>query len=273
LETTQYDHWVIREALHNCIAHQDYHLHGRINLVETPLMLILTNVGSFLPGSVETVIQQDAPPEVYRNLFLSTAMVNLNMIDTQGGGIRKMFETQMRRYFPLPDYDLSQPDRVVVRIQGEILDERYTGLLIERTDLDLWTVILLDKVQRGLRISREGNKALKKLKLVEGRYPNLFISSRLASATGEEVLHIRYKGFEKKYYKDLIVALIREHGPVTREKINSLLMDKLPEVLTEKQKKTKIHNLLYELSTRKGKIENQGSRKHPQWTIKGNNKQ
>jgi ATP-dependent DNA helicase RecG len=273
LETTQYDHWVIREALHNCIAHQDYHLHGRINLVETPLMLILTNVGSFLPGSVETVIQQDAPPEVYRNLFLSTAMVNLNMIDTQGGGIRKMFETQMRRYFPLPDYDLSQPDRVVVRIQGEILDERYTRLLIERTDLDLWTVILLDKVQRGLRISREGNKALKKLKLVEGRYPNLFISSRLASATGEEVLHIRYKGFENKYYKDLIEALIREHGPVTREKINSLLMDKLPEVLTKKQKKTKIHNLLYELSTRKGKIENQGSRKHPQWTIKGNNKQ
>jgi ATP-dependent DNA helicase RecG len=273
METTQYDHWVIREALHNCIAHQDYHLHGRINLVETPLMLILTNVGSFLPGSVETVIQQDAPPEVYRNLFLSTAMVNLNMIDTQGGGIRKMFETQMRRYFPLPDYDLSQPDRVVVRIQGEILDERYTRLLIERTDLDLWTVILLDKVQKGFRISREGNKALKKLKLVEGRYPNLFISSRLASATGEEVLHIRYKGFENKYYKDLIEALIREHGPVTREKINSLLMDKLPEVLTEKQKKTKIHNLLYELSTRKGKIENQGSRKHPQWTIKGNNKQ
>jgi hypothetical protein len=33
--------WVIREALHNCIAHQDYDLHGRINLVETPSKLIL----------------------------------------------------------------------------------------------------------------------------------------------------------------------------------------------------------------------------------------
>ncbi|MCK4825433.1 putative DNA binding domain-containing protein, partial [bacterium] len=235
METTQYDHWVIREALHNCIAHQDYHLHGRINLVETPLMLILTNVGSFLPGSVETVIQQDAPPEVYRNLFLATAMVNLNMIDTQGGGIKKMFETQMRRYFPLPDYDLSQPDRVVVRIQGEILDERYTRLLIERTDLDLWTVILLDKVQKGFRISREEHKALKRLKLIEGRYPNLFISSRLAFEMGEEARHIRYKGLDKRYYKDLILALIREHGPVSREKINELLLDKLPEILTEKQ--------------------------------------
>jgi len=268
METTQYDHWVIREALHNCIAHQDYHLHGRINLVETPLMLILTNVGSFLPGSVETVIQQDAPSEVYRNLFLATAMVNLNMIDTQGGGIKKMFETQMRRYFPLPDYDLSQPDRVVVRIQGEILDERYTRLLIERTDLDLWTVILLDKVQKGLRISREGNKALKRLNLVEGRYPNLFISSRLASEMGEESRHIRYKGFDKRYYKDLILALIREHGPISRGKINELLLDKLPEILTEKQKKTKIHNLLSELSRREGKIENRGSRKYPRWIMR-----
>jgi len=270
METTQYDHWVIREALHNCIAHQDYHLHGRINLVETPYMLILTNMGSFLPGSVETVIQQDAPPEVYRNPFLASAMVSLNMIDTQGGGIKKMFETQMGRYFPLPDYDLSQPDRVAVKIRGEILDERYTRLLIERTDLDLWMVILLDKVQKGFHISHEEHKSLKKYKLVEGRYPNLFISSRLASATGEEVLHIRYKGLDKKYYKDFILALIREHGPISRKKINELLLDKLPEILTEKQKKTKIHNLLSELSRREGKIVNLGSRKYPSWIMRKN---
>jgi ATP-dependent DNA helicase RecG len=270
METTQYDHWVIREALHNCIAHQDYHLHGRINLVETPYMLILTNMGSFLPGSLETVIQQDAPPEVYRNPFLASAMVSLNMIDTQGGGIKRMFETQMGRYFPLPDYDLSQPDRVVVKIRGEILDERYTSLLIERTDLDLWMVILLDKVQKGFNISRKEHKELKRLKLVEGRYPNLFISSRLASEMGEEAQYIRYKGLDKKYYKDLILALIRELGPISREKINELLLDKLPEILTEKQKKTKIHNLLSELSRREGKIVNQGSRKYPSWIMRKN---
>lgn len=273
MEITQYDHWVIREALHNCIAHQDYDLHGRINLVETPSMLILTNMGSFLPGSVETVIRQDAPPEMYRNPFLAAAMVNLNMIDTQGGGIKKMFQTQMNRYFPLPDYDLDQPDRVAVKIRGDILDEGYTMFLMERTDVDLWTVILLDKVQKGFRISKHEHGRLKKLKLVEGRYPNLFISSSLASATGEEARHIRYKGFDKRYYKDLILDLIREHGPVSRGKIDELLMDKLPEVLTEKQKKTKINNLLYELSGREGKIENRGSRKHSSWIIKDNNNQ
>jgi ATP-dependent DNA helicase RecG len=113
-EITQYDPWVVREALHNCIAHQNYGVHGRINVVETPTSILLSNVGSFLPGDVEKVIRQDAPLEIYRNPFLAEAMVSLNMIDTQGGGIKRMFQAQIKRFFPLPDYDLSEPDRVAV---------------------------------------------------------------------------------------------------------------------------------------------------------------
>ena len=146
---TQYDTWVIREALHNCIAHQDYGLCGRIQVVETPDTLLLTNVGSFLPGNVETVIFQDAPLEIYRNTFLAAAMVNLNMIDTQGGGIKRMFQKQRNRFFPMPDYDLSQPERVSVKIGGRILDEHYARLLMSQTDLDLETIILLDPCKSG----------------------------------------------------------------------------------------------------------------------------
>ena len=110
-EITQYDPWVVREALHNAIAHQDYRRHGRIVVVEFPDRVLVTNVGNFLPGDVETVIRQDAPQAIYRNPFLADAMVELNLIDTQGGGIKRMFETQRRRSFPLPDYDLSDPGR------------------------------------------------------------------------------------------------------------------------------------------------------------------
>lgn len=265
-EISQYDSWVIREALHNCIAHQDYSLRGRINVVETPTGILLTNVGSFLPGNVETVIRQDAPLEIYRNYFLADAMVNLNMIDTQGGGIKRMFQKQAKRFFPLPDYDLSNPNRVVVLIRGEILDEKYSALLMERSDLDLWTIILLDKIQKRLPVAHEDHKRLKALGLVEGRYPNLFISGRVAKLTGHEARHIKDKGFNKQYYIDLIVKLIGELGPVGRSKIDELILDKLPEILTYKQKKNKIHNLLYELS-RDGVILNTGSRIRPKWNI------
>jgi ATP-dependent DNA helicase RecG len=265
-EITQYDPWVIREALHNSIAHQDYSLHGRIVIVEFPDRVVLTNVGSFLPGDVETVIRQDAPQAIYRNPFLADAMVELNLIDTQGGGIKRMFETQRRRSFPLPDYDLTNPAQVAVSISGHILDERYSRLLMERTDLDLGQVMLLDRVQKRQRISGEDHRRLKAEGLVEGRFPNLLIAGRIARVTGHPSRHIRERGFDKKYYQDLILALIREHGPVSRADIDRLLLDKLPEILSQGQKEHKIHNLLSELS-RKGVIRNEGSRGKPRWLM------
>ncbi|MBW2742281.1 MAG: putative DNA binding domain-containing protein [Deltaproteobacteria bacterium] len=267
IEATQYDPWVIREVIHNCIAHQDYELGGRINVVENPASLIFTNAGSFLPGSVEQVIGQDAPQEIYRNPFLAEAMVQLNMIDTRGGGIKKMFTLQMERFFPLPDYDLKEPYRVKVHIRGEIIDEKYSRLLIDNADLDIWTVILIDKVQKRVRITKDEHSRLKKQRLIEGRYPNLFVAAKIASATGMKARHIRDRGFDKKYYQDMILALIREHAPVKRQDIDELILPKLPEVLSQKQKKAKIHNLLFELSAKMNKIKNIGSRKCPQWVL------
>lgn len=271
IELTQYDPWVIREALHNCIAHQDYGLRGRINIVETPDSLILSNAGGFLPGNVAAVISQDAPSELYRNPFLAEAMVNLNMIDTQGGGIKRMFQAQRRRFFPLPDYDLGQPERVIVAIRGRILDERYTRLLMANTDLDLATIMLLDRVQKRQRISPEEHRRLKAAKLVEGRYPNLIVAGQVAAVMGQKARHIRERGFNTRYYQDLLLALIREHQPVLREDIDRLLMDKLPDILTETQKLDKIHNMLNALSRKRGLIRNIGGRRYSRWVLSKRN--
>jgi ATP-dependent DNA helicase RecG len=267
LEMTQYDPWVIREALHNCIAHQDYLLRGRVQIVETPDSLLFTNMGGFLPGTVETVIQQDAPLEIYRNPFLAEAMVNLNLIDTQGGGIKKMFLKQRGRFFPLPTYDLSQPERVAVRLIGRILDERYARTLMRRTDLDLGTIMLLDRVQKRLPIAREEHQRLKRLSLVEGRYPNLVVAAEIAAATGDKARHIRDKGLDNRYYQEMILELIRTHQPVTREDVDAVLLVKLPEVLDSTQKHRKISNLLMRLSHKLGVIKNVGSRTKPQWVL------
>ncbi len=266
VEFTQYDFWVIREALHNCIAHQDYQLRGRIIVVEFPDRVILTNVGDFLPGDVETVIRQDAPQSFYRNNFLADAMVELNLIDTQGGGIKRMFETQRKRSFPLPDYDLTKPGSVIVNLNGRILDERYTRLLLERTDLDLEQVILLDRVQKKLPIEKNEHRKLKDAGLVEGRYPNLIVADVVAKATGTIGEHVRERGFENRYYRNLMLELIREYGPVSRKEIDEVLLHNLPDRLNSKQKRAKVHNLLQELR-RAGSIVNQGSRRKPAWVF------
>lgn len=271
VELTQYDPWVIREALHNCIAHQDYGLRGRVQVVETPDALLLTNVGGFLPGRVETVIEQDAPLEIYRNPFLAEAMVNLNMIDTQGGGIKRMFMKQRERFFPMPDYDLSQPERVMVKLRGRILDERYTRVLMSQSGLELGLIMLLDKVQKGARISADESRRLKAAKLVEGRYPNLMVAAPLAALAGQKAQHIRNRGLDSRYYRDMIVELVREHQPVSREDIDRLLLDKLPEMLSDEQKLSKVHNLISSLSGKA--IRNAGTRQSPRWILIEQSKQ
>lgn len=265
-EITQYDPWVVREALHNAIAHQDYLRQGRVVVVESPDRVLVTNVGEFLPGSVEKVIAQDAPQALYRNPFLARAMVELGLIETQGGGIKKMFETQRRRSFPLPDYDFSHASEVRVEIPGRILDERYTRRLLNQPQLSLAQVMLLDRVQKGRRITREEHKGLKASKLVEGRYPNLMVSEVVARAAGDAARHIRQRGFDKQYYLDLILKLVKVHGPVGRRDLDELLIPKLPERLTDEQKRSKVQNLVQELR-RSGRIENRGTRGEPRWML------
>ena len=102
-EILRYDPFTIRESLNNCIAHQDYMLGGKINIVEyEDDRLVFQNMGDFIPISVENVLNNDAPESQYRNPFLAQAMVNLNMIDTIGSGIRKFTRYKAKGIFLCP---------------------------------------------------------------------------------------------------------------------------------------------------------------------------
>lgn len=265
-EITQYDPWVLRETLHNCIAHQDYSAGGRINVVETPESLLFNNLGSFIPGTVEEMIRSDAPPEVYRNPFLAQAMVNLNMIDTIGSGIKRMFTLQRQRNFPMPDYELSDPNKVAVRLTGRVLDENYTRLLMSQTDLDLLDVIALDKVQKKRPLDDEAFRRLKQRKLIEGRRPNLFVSAKIANVTGDRAAYIKNRAFDKAHYKDMIVAYLQKFGEGTRSDLDGLLLEKLSDALDGQQKKRYITNLLQEMK-KEGHIFPDGTTRWAKWRI------
>lgn len=220
-------------------------------MVETSDALLFTNLGSFIPGSVEDMIRSDAPPEIYRNPFLAQAMVNVNMIDTIGSGIKRMFMRQRDRSFPLPDYDLGDPAKVVVRLTGRVMDENYTRLLISQADLDLMDVIALDKVQKKRVLDDETFRRLKGRKLIEGRRPNLFVSAKIAAVTEQKAAYIKNRAFDKAHYKDMVEAYLRQFGQATRVDLNRLLLDKLSDALDDKQKRHFITNLLQEMKREK----------------------
>lgn len=246
-EVWKYDNRSILEALHNCILHQNYDCNERIIVNEYSDKLVFTNAGAFFEGSYEDYAIGQKTPTKYRNGFLQQAMVNLKMIDSQGFGIHDMFQRQKDRFLPLPEYDKSDTDHVILEIPGQVLDANYSTALMENSSLDLTTVFLLDKVQRRKEINKEGRERLRKLELIEGRYPNLIISKKTAKLTGQEVEYTNLAGLDDEFYKHHLIKGFKLRGKMKRKDINNLLLKKLPERLDIDQKKNKIDYLLKKL--------------------------
>ena len=129
------------------------------------------------------------------------------------------------------------------------------------------TTMLLDKVQRKERVSRDQITYLRKQKLIEGRSPNIYIAAFVAAKTGQKASYIKNRGLDKEFYKRQIIECIKKFGSATREDIDKLILEKLPDVLNEIQKKMKLTNLLTELKN-EGKIINVAtSRRYSKWEL------
>ena len=264
-EVDSYDPTTIREALNNAIVHQDYEMGGKINIVENESgSLVFSNLGSFIPETIENVIETDSPSEYYRNKFLADAMVRLNMIDTIGSGIKKMFISQKNKFFPLPEYDLSG-NRVKLTIIGKVLDVEYARKLAQIPNLDLKIIMALDKVQKRKKITSEENKTLRKMRLIEGKSPNLYISSNVAEVTGDKSSYIKNRGFKDDHYKKMILEYLEKYKKASKNDIDKLILDILPEILDEQQKKNKVKNIVYAMSKKDKTIINKGNNRNPVW--------
>lgn len=266
VEVSKYDQRVVLEALHNCIAHQDYERNGRIVVTERPATLVFENEGQFFEGQPDDYIEGKKTPRRYRNPFLAQAMAELNMIDTMGYGIHLMHLEQARRYFPMNDYDLSEPGVVRMTVYGGVVDPAYSRLLIQQTDLPLADVLALDRVQKRLPIPEATAARLRRAGLIEGRKPNLHVSATVAKVTANKADYIHMRAQDDDYYAKLIMDYLTKFNHASRADIDALILVKLSDVLNAEQKKNKIGNLLTNLR-RSGKIKNTGPKKTPRWEI------
>ena len=248
----QYDDYTIREALHNCIAHQDYELQQRINFVENPGYLYYSNAGSFIPGTLENTLRNEEPQTYFRNECLCRAMVDFNMIDTVSRGIKKMFSEQWRRHFPMPDYEIDAvKKKVVVRIYGNEINKRYTDLLKTNDTLTLWDCISLDAVQKGRAIHKDVAKDLLNRGLIEGEAPNYSISLGVAKDTRQLPSYTKTKGLDKGKLRQMILQYLENAGDegAKRDSIYEYIKDVLPSNKTEEQRLRSLGDLLKTMKT------------------------
>ena len=247
----QYDDYTIREALHNCIAHQDYELQQRVNFVENPGYLYYSNAGTFIPGTLENALRNEEPQTHFRNECLCRAMVDFNMIDTVSRGIKKMFSEQWRRHFPMPDYEIDPiKKKVVVRIYGNEINKRYTDLLKTNNTLSLWDCISLDAIQKGRTIHEDVAQDLLKRGLIEGEAPHYSISLNIAKNTHQLPSYTKTKGLDKAKLRQMVLQYLSNAGEegAKRDSIYEYLKDVLPQNKTEEQQIRMLGDLLKSMS-------------------------
>ena len=265
-EVDQYAPDVVKEILNNCIAHSNYQLRGKINIEEFEDKLVFINEGNFIPETVERALEEGYKPPYYRNTFLCHAMVNLYMIDTNSMGILMMYQIQREKCFPLPTYDLEEPNRVKVTLFGKILDRNYTQLLHANENLDLHVVFLLDKVQKHETISKDSFQILKKAGLVEGRYPNLFVSYKVANIVGQKTDYVRNKGLSNDVYKQIIINALKTMKDASVSELKEVLIGALPAIFDEKQQSKKVSNILQSMK-REGTADVDGTGHSARWFL------
>lgn len=264
---SKYDQKVVMEALHNCIAHQNYLLDGRISVLESSGHLVFQNLGDFFDGHPLDYVLRKRMPNRYRNNFLRQAMVELNMIDSMGYGILDIFKRQRDRFLPLPDYDLeSEKDVVRLTIHGSVVDEAYSRLLIRETGIDLDDVFALDRVQKKLPIREDMARRLRNNKMIEGRRPNIQVSAKIAAASGGKAKYIHDRARRGVFFETMITDFLNKFGEGTRSEIDELLLNKLNNSMTRDKKARKISQLLTKMRT-EGIIVNVGSRKSSLWRL------
>lgn len=265
-EISKYDERSLLEALYNGIAHQDYTMNSRVIVTERADRIEFESVGDFYDGNPDDYALDERVPRKYRNPFLIEAMTELNLIDQMGYGIHRMVQDQVRRFLPLPDYDLSTAGEVKLTIPGAVIDESYSQLLMVRTDLPLHDVLALDRVQKGLDISEKAARHLRRVGLIEGRKPHRRITPSVAAATGNMADYIRTRPQADAHYAALVADYLRAQGYAERRDIETLLKPTLSDALTDQQKVTKITNLLTKMR-RQGIIVNKGSRTKSRWEL------
>ena len=260
-EISKYNQRSLLEAIYNCIAHQDYMAMSRIIVIERVDRVEFISVGNFFDRTPEAYMLSEQTPRAYRNPYLVSVMTELNLIDHMGNGIHRIAQEQIRRFLPLPTYDLSDPREVKLTIHGAVIDPCYSRLLMERTDLPLEDIVALDRVQKGLPITDEAVDRLRTARLIEGRRPHLRVSQDIAKLTGQMPDYLRRKPQADTHYAKLVLDLIDSTGSASAVTSTSCSSRCLATTSQLQKGSTKVSNLLTQMR-RAGQIRNVGSRAH-----------
>lgn len=153
------------------------------------------------------------------------------------------------------DEHLHPPNRCNVKKEGfqRVQRDRYEARGFDMTKIELETY----RVSKSYPIDDKSIKKLKLKGLIEGRKPNLHISSSVAITIDQKSEYMKIMGIDDSFVQKMILDYLQRFGEAKRADFEKIVLDKLPEFLGIKQKRDKVKNNLQTLK-KANKISNDG---------------
>lgn len=99
------------------------------------------------------------------------------------------------------------------------------SMLLERADLRIDTVILLDRVQQGLPITDAAAKFLRGEGLMEARKPRYHVSAEVAATTGTQASYTRTRGLDKAKPKPFVLQHLDHFQTTSRQDLREIHLE------------------------------------------------
>lgn len=253
----------IREAILNAVAHRDYRTPGSIFIRQSPTSLEVSSPGGFPEGiTVENIIWKQKP----RNRRIAENLARVGLVERSGQGADLMFEWAVRDSKPLPDFHRTDPYEVVVRLDGQVRDEKFVRFLEEicaekQVLFGVDELLVLEKIRDGKKVDNrfdENVRQLLEMGAIERHGRKKYtLSNRYYAMVGKKGVYTRKRGLDKETNKALLLQHIVRNaktGSTARE-----FQQVLPNCT-----RNQIYPLISELK-KEGKIEAVGNRRNAVW--------
>lgn len=273
-----YDKSLLRECIANCVAHQDYSKHQRIEIYETIHKDIeFKNAGSciYSKEEFEKIQLRVEKPTRYRNEFLAESMRQIGLMEAKGSGHWKIYKYNTKKvYLPLPKIDWKDTEKFSMTIYGAPLDEKFAKILQTQSDLEPQTILLLDQVQKTHKLNTKIYNNLQKSNLITGKPSNcrltldidVLISGANAISKNQKRNNFDFEKIVENVYK-FVKDCNEMRVSVTIQNVFEHIKDEITIKDNERQKLNYFNNvILVKIKNHnKYKITNQGSRTKPIW--------
>ena len=145
-------------------------------------------------------------------------------------------------------------------VHGKVINQGFKNLLLNNPGLPFEDILSLDAIQKGKRISDEVSARLVTKGLIEFNGTDYEILSSVfgnqtdgVSERQEESEEVPQEGsenqagFKNSDYRELVMDLLRQRGPMNKKEIVEALSDAFPEDYDEKRRIIKVQNLISDL--------------------------